>query len=148
LVAVDGTQPLPFIPAFDRILVDAPCSGSGTLARNPEIRWRLSAEDLAQAHRQQVAMLRNAFAMLAPGGQLVYSTCSLEPEENEQVVADVLSEDANVRTMDGVTTLPQHLHPDAETDSLFDSRRYFRTFPPESETDGFFAAALQRRQAE
>ena len=89
LVLLDGTQPLPFTPCFDRILVDAPCSGTGTLARNPEIKWRLRPEDLPGFRQRQIALLEQARAALAPGGRLVYSTCSLEPEENEQVVEAV-----------------------------------------------------------
>jgi 16S rRNA (cytosine967-C5)-methyltransferase len=85
-VALDGTRPLPFSARFDRILVDAPCSGTGTLARNPEIKWRLKPSDIAELHRRQVLLLRNALERLAPGGRLVYSTCSLEREENEDVV--------------------------------------------------------------
>ncbi len=88
LVALDGTQPLPFRDRFERILVDAPCSGTGTLGRNPEIKWRLQPEDLAGLHRRQVALLGNALERLAPGGRLVYSTCSLEREENEDVIAE------------------------------------------------------------
>ncbi len=87
LVAIDGTAPLPFARPFDRILVDAPCSGTGTLARNPEIKWRLKPEDLQDLQTRQRALLRNAAALLAPNGVLVYSTCSLEREENEEVVA-------------------------------------------------------------
>jgi 16S rRNA (cytosine967-C5)-methyltransferase len=88
LVVLDGTRPLPFTRRFDRILVDAPCSGTGTLGRNPEIKWRLTPEDLADLHARQVALLANALSLLESGGVLVYSTCSLEPEENEQVVAE------------------------------------------------------------
>jgi 16S rRNA (cytosine967-C5)-methyltransferase len=88
LVVLDGTKPLPLARRFDRILVDAPCSGTGTLGRNPEAKWRLRPEDLADLHGRQVALLRNALAALAPGGLLVYSTCSLEPEENRDVVAE------------------------------------------------------------
>ncbi len=88
LVVLDGTQPLPLSRRFDRILVDAPCSGTGTLGRNPEIKWRLQPNDLADLHSRQAALLRNALAALAPGGRLVYSTCSLEPEENQEVVAE------------------------------------------------------------
>jgi 16S rRNA (cytosine967-C5)-methyltransferase len=87
LVVLDGTQPLPFARGFDRILVDAPCSGTGTLGRNPEIKWRLKPADLDDLQRRQTALLANARAVLKPGGLLVYSTCSLEPEENEGVVA-------------------------------------------------------------
>jgi 16S rRNA (cytosine967-C5)-methyltransferase len=86
LVVLDGTQPLPFSKPFDRILVDAPCSGTGTLGRNPEIKWRLRPGDLADLQCRQKALLANALDLLAPDGLLVYSTCSLEPEENEEVV--------------------------------------------------------------
>ena len=89
LVVVDGTRALPFARPFDRILVDAPCSGTGTLGRNPEIKWRLKAEDLDDLRARQSALLANARAALAPGGVLVYSTCSLEAEENEGVTAAV-----------------------------------------------------------
>jgi 16S rRNA (cytosine967-C5)-methyltransferase len=89
LAVVDGTRALPFGVKFDRILVDAPCSGTGTLGRNPEIKWRLKPEDLADLNGRQAALLANASSALAPGGILVYSTCSLEPEENEGVVAQV-----------------------------------------------------------
>jgi len=88
-VVADGTRPLPFRSGFDRILVDAPCSGTGTLGRNPEIKWRLSPSDLIDLHRKQVALLRNALQYLKPGGRLVYSTCSLEDEENRLVLEAV-----------------------------------------------------------
>ncbi|RPI19434.1 MAG: hypothetical protein EHM65_01430 [Acidobacteriales bacterium] len=90
LVVLDGTVPLPFGTRFDRVLLDVPCSGTGTLGRNPEIKWRLRAEDLADLHQRQVKLLRNALDLLAPGGKLVYSTCSLETEENEAVLEEVL----------------------------------------------------------
>jgi 16S rRNA (cytosine967-C5)-methyltransferase len=86
IVTLDATKPLPLAMKFDRILVDAPCSGTGTLARNPEIKWRLTPADIVDLQGRQVAILRNALAQLAPGGLLVYSTCSLEHEENQDVV--------------------------------------------------------------
>lgn len=89
VAVVDGTRPLPFRRVFDRILVDAPCSGTGTLGRNPEIKWKLQPGDLLDLQRRQAALLASARAALKPGGLLVYSTCSLEPEENEEVVAAV-----------------------------------------------------------
>jgi 16S rRNA (cytosine967-C5)-methyltransferase len=90
LVVLDGTRPLPFGVVFDRILVDAPCSGTGTLGRNPEIKWRLKPEDLDDLAHRQSALLTQALAVLVPGGTLVYSTCSLETEENEAVVQSAL----------------------------------------------------------
>jgi 16S rRNA (cytosine967-C5)-methyltransferase len=87
VVTLDATRPLPFARRFDRILVDAPCSGTGTLARNPEIKWRLRPADITDLQSRQIAILRNALGCLAPGGRLVYSTCSLEREENQNVVA-------------------------------------------------------------
>jgi len=90
LVAADGAVGLPFRRRFERILVDAPCSGTGTLARNPEIKWRLEPSKLSELHQLQVRLLRNALELLAPGGLLVYATCSLEPEENDDVVREVL----------------------------------------------------------
>jgi len=89
LAVLDGTRELPFRAKFDRILVDAPCSGTGTLGRNPEIKWRLKPSDLGELHSKQVALVRRALERLCPGGRLVYSTCSLEPEENQQVIEEV-----------------------------------------------------------
>jgi 16S rRNA (cytosine967-C5)-methyltransferase len=91
LVALDGTLPLPFGSKFDRILVDAPCSGTGTLGRNPEIKWRLRPEDLAGFERRQTELLGRALEALTPGGRLVYSTCSLEAEENEGAISSIPS---------------------------------------------------------
>jgi 16S rRNA (cytosine967-C5)-methyltransferase len=85
-VLADAARGLPFGAVFDRILVDAPCTGTGTLARNPEIRWRVTREEILRQSQRQEAILRHALACLKPGGRLVYSTCSLEPEENEEVV--------------------------------------------------------------
>jgi len=88
-IALDATEALPFNTKFDKILVDAPCSGTGTLGRNPEIKWRLQPSDLPDLRARQVKILRNALAHLAPHGILVYSTCSFEPEENEDVIAEI-----------------------------------------------------------
>jgi 16S rRNA (cytosine967-C5)-methyltransferase len=86
-VVLDASAPLPFSAQFDRVLVDAPCSGTGTLARNPEIKWRLKPGDLPRFAELQRKILANAQAACKPGGRLVYATCSLEPEENEGVAA-------------------------------------------------------------
>jgi 16S rRNA (cytosine967-C5)-methyltransferase len=160
LVLLDATAPLPWKPCFSRILLDAPCSGTGTLARNPEIRWRLRPRDLDELHARQVALLRNALATLVPGGRLVYSTCSLEPEENEQVVAEVLAGLPHARLVEPTrmaAALSPHLRaggrpeallaPAAEVAALAAPRLatggVFRTFPPEHGTDGFFAVAIE-----
>jgi len=145
-LALDATQPLPFAETFQRILVDAPCSGTGTLAGNPEIKWRLQPDDLARAHGQQTAMLSQALAKLAPGGRLVYATCSLEPEENEQTVREVISQCAGVRIVPNQAALEPWLRAGTAAAALFDADGFFRTFPPESGTDGFFAAVLERAQ--
>ncbi len=89
VIAADALQ-LPLTGGFDRVLADVPCSGTGTLARNPDIKWRLTEGDLSELHSKQVAILRAALQQLAPGGRAVYSTCSLEREENEAVVEEVL----------------------------------------------------------
>lgn len=144
LLALDATKPLPFRHPFDRILLDAPCSGTGTLARNPEIRWRLQLSDVQNAHRQQTEMLRQALAILPEGGRLVYATCSLEPEENEMVVEQGLASDAGIRVVTGLPALEPHLRAGVSGAELFDERGFFRSFPPNSQTDGFFAAVLER----
>jgi 16S rRNA (cytosine967-C5)-methyltransferase len=143
-LALDATQPLPFCKTFDRILVDAPCSGTGTLARNPEIRWRLRPEDLLKAHATQTAMLLQAMPQLRPGGQLVYATCSLEPEENQATVQRALLEQPSFRVVQADSALRRWLAVPETAPELFDTDGFFRTFPPEHGTDGFFAAVLQR----
>src|SRR5208282_2302439 len=80
---------------YDLVLADVPCSGTGTLGRNPEIRHRLRLEDLARHAERQRAILSAALRAVRPGGHVLYSTCSLEPEENDHVVAAVLAENQN-----------------------------------------------------
>ncbi len=96
-VVLDGAEPLPFATKFDRILVDAPCSGTGTLGRNPEIAWRLRPQDLSELQSIQVRLLGRAIDALKPNGVLVYSTCSLEEEENQNVIAHVTATWSNRR---------------------------------------------------
>jgi 16S rRNA (cytosine967-C5)-methyltransferase len=142
---LDGEQPLPFECAFDRILVDVPCSGTGTLARHPEIRWKLHAEDLSDLHDRQVRLLRNALPRLAPGGRLVYSTCSLEPEENEFVVREVLGALGDTfQVADPRNIIESSLQKSVRAESVTSADGFFRTFPPEHGTDGFFAAVIER----
>jgi len=147
LVELDATAPLPFRGGFERILVDAPCSGTGTLARHPEIRWRLEQGQFSEFRGLQVAMLSNAAAQLAPGGRLVYSTCSLEAEENEEVVKEALVEARSLRHVqrrDAARELAASLAPGVEASDLIDDYGQFRTFPGTHASDGFFAAILER----
>jgi len=138
---------LPIAMQFDRVLVDVPCSGTGTLARHPEIKWRLEAEDLADLRRRQLAILRSAMEHLAPGGRLVYSSCSLEREENSNVVEQAMVNSGDFILMDirqelrdlrvrGDLILP-------DVSSLADGP-YLRTIPGIHSCDGFFAAILVR----
>jgi 16S rRNA (cytosine967-C5)-methyltransferase len=145
LAALDAMRSFPFSERFDRVLMDAPCSGTGTLSRNPEIRWRLKPEDLIEAHRSQTAMLRNSLAAAGKSGRVVYSTCSLEPEENEDVVAAVLGEAPEWQVISGQAALARHLRDTEMSERFFADDTFFRTFPPEHGIDGFFAAVLARR---
>lgn len=140
LVRLDAARDLCFGISFDRILLDAPCSGTGTLARNPEIKWRLQPQDLTRLAELQVKILQNALGSLAPGGRLVYSTCSLEPEENEQVVERVLTSSESFRLI-SATELSGEF---PAISSFFDPQGYFRTRPDLHGMDGFFAAVIRR----
>src|SRR5450759_1442061 len=147
VVAADARH-LPFAHAFDRILADVPCSGTGTLARNPEIKWRLKAEDLHDLQSRQVAILKSVLAQLAIGGRLVYSTCSLEREENEAVVAAALDGTAEFKVVDFKGEMEQ-LRQSGEMcwkdiASLL-AGPYLRTIPGVHPCDGFFAALIERR---
>jgi 16S rRNA (cytosine967-C5)-methyltransferase len=150
LIALDATRPLPLAKQYRRILVDAPCSGTGTLAHNPEIRWRLRPEDLADLRRRQIGLLGTALHHLAPGGRLVYSTCSLEPEENEDVVTEALRRTPGTRVVDAsrlTISLAPHLAAGVRAAALFDAASAFRMFPAEYPTDGFFAVVIERVQS-
>jgi 16S rRNA (cytosine967-C5)-methyltransferase len=143
---MDGAQPLPFEHGFDRILVDVPCSGTGTLARHPEIRWKIRSDDLSDLHARQTALLGNALRHLAAGGRLVYSTCSLEPEENELVVRESLSvAGSDFQIIDPRDAIAGSLQAGVAAESVVDANGFFRTFPGEHGTDGFFAAAIERK---
>jgi len=147
VIAADARH-LPFSCMFDCILADVPCSGTGTLARNPEIKWRLKAEDLHDLQLRQVAILKSALGQLAIGGRLVYSTCSLEREENEAVVEAALDDAAKFKVIDCKEELEQ-LRQSGEmwwkdTASLL-AGPYLRTIPGVHPSDGFFAAMIERR---
>ncbi len=135
VVQYDAEISLPFKEeSFDSILVDAPCTGTGTIRRNPEIRYFLKPEDFSALPRKQLAILKNASKLLKKGGGLIYSTCSLEREENEDVVESFLDEasDFELKKIEGYERF--------QKDSGF-----LRTFPQRDEMDGFFVAMLARK---
>jgi 16S rRNA (cytosine967-C5)-methyltransferase len=138
---------LPFGPDFDRVLADVPCSGTGTLARNPEIKWKLRLEDLHDLQTRQIAILRAALQHVAPGGRLVYSTCSLEPEENERVIEACLQGVSDFHIIPARQELAR-LQESGELvwksiDQLL-SGDFLRTLPGVHLCDGFFAAVLEK----
>jgi 16S rRNA (cytosine967-C5)-methyltransferase len=146
VITADARQ-LPLDKKFDRILVDAPCSGTGTLARNPEIKWRLKAEDILRLQGYQLEILSAAMSYVASRGRVIYSTCSLEPEENERVVEKALAANPEFRLIDCRGEL-QRLKEQRELvvpdlDSLL-SGPYLRTIPGVHPTDGFFTAILEK----
>jgi 16S rRNA (cytosine967-C5)-methyltransferase len=140
-VRLDATKALPFSCQFERILLDAPCSGTGTLARNPEIKWRLRPADLQRFAEAQVKMLKEALGFLSTEGRLVYSTCSLEPEENEGVIERALQECTGYH----VVSPPELKSAYPALSRLFDSQGYLRTRPDLYPVDGFFTAVIVRK---
>ncbi len=122
---------------IDRVLVDAPCSGLGTLRRNPDVKWRQSPASLAQLQVQQARILAAAAALLKPGGRLVYATCSVLQEENEQVAQAFDAAHPDFAALDVATLLPH---------ASLAQRGYLHLWPHIHGTDGFFAAVWQRRQ--
>ena len=138
LVVADGREELPFSCKFDRILVDAPCSGTATLQRNPDIRWRLSPVDFLRLQSTQLTILKNAARQLKPDGTMVYSTCSLEEEENEGVIDLFLG-----RHPEFCLALPQ----DPRLQPFSSGCGFFKLLPSEWNSDGFFAAVLKRKSA-
>jgi len=139
-VVLDGTEPLPFRMMFDRILVDAPCSGTGTLRRHPEIKWRLSLTDIQSLAEKQLQLLNNAAAALSWDGRMVYSTCSLEQEENESVVETFLAAHPEFRLLPlraDAKRLWPFFHPSSR---WILEEEFLVTSPARDGTDGFFAA--------
>jgi len=139
LVLADASRP-PFRVRFDAVLADVPCSGLGTLRRNPEIKWRLEPDTLLRLQGIQRRILAGAASAVRPGGMLLYSTCSTEPEENEQVVDWFLAERPGFR-------LERPSCP-ASVDPWLDERGCFRSFPGAPNWDGFFAALMVHKKKE
>ncbi|HJT69218.1 MAG TPA: transcription antitermination factor NusB [Terriglobales bacterium] len=146
VIAADA-RTIPLTKQFERVLVDATCTGTGTLARNPEIKWRLSAEDITRMQSYQLEIMRSAMRQVTPDGRLIYSTCSLEPEENSAVVEQALAGNSSFRLIDCKDEL-QKLRDSGELMSDVDSLLrgpYLRTIPGVHRCDGFFAAILTKQ---
>lgn len=122
---------------IDRVLVDAPCSGLGTLRRNPDLKWRQSSQSIDELKAKQAAILSAAASLLKPGGRLVYATCSFLPEENQQVVQEFLNTHPQFSLLNCAELLAQQKIP-------LDTGEFLQLSPLLHQTDGFFAAALTR----
>lgn len=124
---------------IDRVLVDAPCSGLGTLRRNPDVKWRQTPQSIDELNVKQNAILAGAARLVKPGGRLVYATCSILDEENEAIVAQFMSthDDFSLVPMKGAL---------AEQKIVLDMQDYLKLLPHVHQTDGFFAAVLERKK--
>jgi 16S rRNA (cytosine967-C5)-methyltransferase len=136
VVQADAASPLPFLQLFDRVLLDAPCSGLGTIRRDPDLRWRRKESDLAALAAAQLRMLRECGRVMRRGGKLIYATCSSEPEENEHVV-DAFLEDGTFRQV-----VPRNLPPAVLP--LVTDAGHLRTYPFRDGLEAFFAVVLER----
>jgi 16S rRNA (cytosine967-C5)-methyltransferase len=134
VVRADAAAILPFRAAFDAVLLDAPCSGLGTLRRDPDIRWRRSADELDDLAARQLQMLHRAADVVAAGGRIIYATCSSEPEEDEGVVTEFLS------SRPDFALAPERLP--SRLTRFLTAAGHFRTLPFRDELEAFFAAIL------
>jgi 16S rRNA (cytosine967-C5)-methyltransferase len=125
---------------FDRVLVDAPCSGSGTWRRNPDLRLRVSPAQLQELQAKQLGILTEAASMVKSGGRLIYATCSLFQEENEHIIDAFLAQRPEYQVMP-----IQDLWPSLLTASCPTTDQFLRTNPHQHGMDGFFTAVLVRR---
>jgi len=122
---------------IDRVLVDAPCSGFGTLRRNPDLKWRQSAQGIEELKIKQRAILVAAAKLLKPGGRLVYATCSFLHEENQEIIADFLEKNSEFSVLNATELLSQQ-------QIAIDTGEFLQINPQQHQTDGFFSAALIR----
>ena len=129
---------------FDRVFVDAPCTGTGTLRRNPDLKWRLSPEELARINGLQHSILEEAAKLVKAGGRVVYATCSMLFEENQAVVEDFLAKHPDFEQLSATDVLAKQ----GITIPAWVAERFGANFvmlPHLSDTDGFFGAVLQKR---
>lgn len=137
MVVLDAAQPSPFRSDFDGVLADVPCSGLGTLRRNPEIKWRFRPDEFQALQKRQIRILESVAENVRIGGRLLYSTCSTEPEENEQVVESFLRSHPEFS--------PEAPSSPPGIDDWIGRDLYVRTFPSSRLWDGFFAALMVRK---
>ncbi|OAG26734.1 16S rRNA (cytosine(967)-C(5))-methyltransferase RsmB [Thermodesulfatator autotrophicus] len=123
---------------FDRILIDAPCTGTGVIRRHPDIKWARKPEDLITVPEKQLSLLNSLAPLVKAKGVIVYATCSLEPEENEEVIQKFISEHSEFQIEDARRYLP------GEAKELVDDKGFMRTYPHRHGLDGFFAARLKK----
>ena len=131
---------------FDRVLVDAPCTGTGTLRRNPDLKWRLSVQELERINVVQKSVLEEASKLLKVGGRIVYATCSMLKQENQDVVEAFLAQHPEFELVNSTEILAKqgaHL-PDDQVERY---GNYFVMLPHTHDTDGFFAAVLVKRDS-
>jgi 16S rRNA (cytosine967-C5)-methyltransferase len=134
LIADDGATIE--IPPVDKVLVDAPCSGLGVLSKKPDAKWRRDVDDIPRLARLQRALLENAAKLVKPGGVIVYSTCTIEPEENSDLIKDFLSHNPEFN----IESANQYVHQD-----LVDSQGFVQTFQHKHGMDGSFSARLRKK---
>ncbi len=127
-----------WIGKYDRVLLDAPCSGLGVLRRNPDIKWRASPDRLEHCQVRQIAFLDQVSQFVKPSGVLVYAVCSMEPEENEAVAAAFLRDHPAFSVENNPAGLPPQIR------SLMNPEGHLRTFPHLHDMDGFFAVRFRR----
>jgi 16S rRNA (cytosine967-C5)-methyltransferase len=142
IVQADARQPAPFGQIFDLVLVDAPCSGLGTIRRDPDVRWRRTEADLVPLAAAQREMLEHLATAVRPGGRLVYSTCSSEPDENAAVVAAFLEAHPEF-----TRTVPAAFERNPTLRGLLDDGGALHTLPFRDQLEAFYAASLERRGA-
>ncbi len=134
ILQYDAEKSLPFADeSFDVVLIDAPCSGTGTIRHNPEIRYFLEEKDFAELADKQLKILKNASKLIKRGGRIIYSTCSLEKEENEDVIAKFSVKAEEFRL----------IKPNL-SDNLLTAEGFARTFPQRDMIDGFFIAVFEK----
>jgi 16S rRNA (cytosine967-C5)-methyltransferase len=142
IARIDVRRPLPFGPVFDCVVLDAPCSGLGTIRRDPDVKWRVHEADLAPLAATELQMLDQAAAAVRPGGRLIYSTCSSEPIENDDVFASFLERHGEFEAIDP-RRLDQPITPGL--DACLDERGRLRTTPHQHGLEAFFAAMAVKR---